>query len=625
MLRHLSPRRSRHPRLRVVLLICLAVLLSLPASVLAGRANAAPPPESGSCADPLPIACGWSVTGNTSGGPNNISSYCGSGLDESGPEHIYAFDLPAGTNYDVTARLDKIMVDLDVVLLSDCATGVCLPPTGIGDTEVSSPGVAPGSYYIAVDGYKGAEGGYELELECTPLDIQDLVVTTSVDDAKAHDDNPGDGICRDMGGQCSLRAAVEESNVLFGLQRISFASSMVIALDSAMGDLPTFIAPITVDASSVWDFELDRPGVTIEGGGDISNGLRLDGGSSQVYGLYITGMTLSAVRITSGINTVGGTGAGQRNVLSDNDRGVSISYSGSDGNEIQSNYIGVDPSGLVAQPNRFGVLVANGASWNMIGGTTAERGNVISGNSSDGIYINHDSTHHNMVSANLIGPVSDGSTVLGNGQSGVRVTGGAYDSVIGRSDWYRNIIAGNGDHGVDFFYAGDDHFVGSNLIFWNGGSGVELTSTSHVTVAQNRIHSNGEAGVRMVDGASDANTIIENSITYNDGKGIDLAPGANDNIAAPIILAASESFVSGTTSPGWIVEVFSDSADEGRVYHDTVVADSAGDWIVNADLDGPYITATVRDRNENSSEFSAPWALTLPSIPRSYLPLLTRS
>ena len=278
------------------------------------------------------------------------------------------------------------------ILLSNCASAACLTTGMIGDTQVTASEVGPGTYTIAVDGYKGSQGRYDLELGCTPLDIEDLVVDFNVDDDKAHDDNPGDGISHDFGGACTLRAAIEEANVLFGRQRISFASPMVINVASSEGDLPIVSSQVTVDASSVWDADAGVPGVTIDGGGVTNYGLRLSGGSSQLYGLYTTGMTGPAVSITSADNIIGGPAAGHRNVLSANGRGVWISGGGAHDNIIQSNYIGLDPTGSFVQPNQWGVLVASGATFNTIGGASRSEGNVISGNTLDGIYINQAAT-----------------------------------------------------------------------------------------------------------------------------------------------------------------------------------------------------------------------------------------
>ncbi len=55
----------------------------------------------------------------------------------------------------------------------------------------------------------------------TPAPTRTFVVDTTTD---AVDDNPGDGLCHTAAGQCSLRAAVMESNVLPGAQAITLAA-----------------------------------------------------------------------------------------------------------------------------------------------------------------------------------------------------------------------------------------------------------------------------------------------------------------------------------------------------------------------------------------------------------------
>ena len=70
------------------------------------------------------------------------------------------------------------------------------------------------------------------------------------------------------------------------------------------------------------------------------------------------------------------------NVLSGNNySGVSIANSGANNNSIFGNLIGVDASGFGALGNSvFGVVIWNGASGNRIGGTAAGEGNVIAFN-----------------------------------------------------------------------------------------------------------------------------------------------------------------------------------------------------------------------------------------------------
>ena len=91
-------------------------------------------------------------------------------------------------------------------------------------------------------------------------------------------------------------------------------------------------------------------------------------------------------------------------------------------NLITGNFLGTDVNGTAAGPgNGDGVVIDNSASNNTIGGTGAGAGNVISGNSGDGIDISSDG---NFVQGNKIGTNAAGTAALGNGIPGNR-SGGA--------------------------------------------------------------------------------------------------------------------------------------------------------------------------------------------------------
>ena len=83
-------------------------------------------------------------------------------------------------------------------------------------------------------------------------------------------------------------------------------------------------------------------------------------------------------------NTIGGTTAAARNVISGNDFD-GVAMFGADGNVVQGNYIGTDgpaPSTLGTPGTESNMGPANG---NVIGGTVAGARNVISGNGGSGI------------------------------------------------------------------------------------------------------------------------------------------------------------------------------------------------------------------------------------------------
>ncbi|HKZ26575.1 MAG TPA: right-handed parallel beta-helix repeat-containing protein [Rubrobacteraceae bacterium] len=108
-------------------------------------------------------------------------------------------------------------------------------------------------------------------------------------------------------------------------------------------------------------------------------------------------------------NTIGGTATGARNILSGNGGdGVQIVGGlGTTGNEILGNYIGTDKNGTSALGNtEEGVLIFS-VSDNTVGGTTAGARNVISGNNQDGVQISGNASigvaTGNQVLGNLVG------------------------------------------------------------------------------------------------------------------------------------------------------------------------------------------------------------------------------
>ncbi|MBN2389273.1 MAG: hypothetical protein JXR84_01035, partial [Anaerolineae bacterium] len=56
--------------------------------------------------------------------------------------------------------------DVFLLSLSGCDTGQCYSATSYGDWSLTQGYMAPGMYYIAVDGANGAAGTYTLALTC---------------------------------------------------------------------------------------------------------------------------------------------------------------------------------------------------------------------------------------------------------------------------------------------------------------------------------------------------------------------------------------------------------------------------------------------------------------------------
>ena len=104
-------------------------------------------------------------------------------------------------------------------------------------------------------------------------------------------------------------------------------------------------------------------------------------------------------------NTIGGTVAGAGNLISGNGwDGVVLLDSGTTSNAVEGNFIGTDVTGGTAVGNQGnGVEIYSGASGNTIGGTTAGARNIISGNIGQGVAVWDTGTTGNMVEGNYIG------------------------------------------------------------------------------------------------------------------------------------------------------------------------------------------------------------------------------
>ena len=120
-------------------------------------------------------------------------------------------------------------------------------------------------------------------------------------------------------------------------------------------------------------------GTDVTGQSDIGN---------ANHGVLLTAGTFFGVTSTKTIdNTIGGTETGAGNLISGNlGNGVSIEK-GATLNFVLGNLIGTDTTGKKALPNEGdGVRIDNTAD-NTIGGTKAKAGNVISGNTGNGVAI----------------------------------------------------------------------------------------------------------------------------------------------------------------------------------------------------------------------------------------------
>jgi titin len=168
-------------------------------------------------------------------------------------------------------------------------------------------------------------------------------------------------------------------------------------------------------------------------------------------------------------------------ISGNNGDGVAIIGPDTTGNIVQGNYIGTDVTGTVALGNLSrGIIVEGGPTGNLIGGTGTHAGNLISGNEAAGIGLFGEGTEGNQIQGNFIGTDITGMSPLGNGISdglpGVRIGEGAAGNLIGGTEpGAGNTIAFNGGPGIALSDdAGSGNSLLSNSVFLNEGLGIDL-------------------------------------------------------------------------------------------------------------------------------------------------------
>jgi CSLREA domain-containing protein len=322
-------------------------------------------------------------------------------------------------------------------------------------------------------------------------------------------DGSSDGTCDVGTGLCTLRAAIQEANVTAGSDTINFNISGPGCVDGVCTigpfELPLITDTVIINGYTQGDgtpgdpSDDAKPNTLAVGnnaelkikldGTEAGNGLKIEADNSTVKGLVIsnwdngiflgvdaTGNTVRGnfigtdasgsnlsnnigIALTNALNnTIGGTSAAARNLISDN--GAGISMSGGSDNMIQGNYIGTNAAGDARLGNNQGVALSN-AQNNTVGGTTAAERNIISGNGTWGVRISDAESMRNKVQGNYIGTdvtgtvtdpdgTPDSGDELGNGLNGVLIQTGAHDNTIGgTAAGASNIISGNGNGGAD--------------------------------------------------------------------------------------------------------------------------------------------------------------------------------
>lgn len=140
---------------------------------------------------------------------------------------------------------------------------------------------------------------------------------------------------------------------------------------------------------------------------------------------------------------------------------------GATGNVVVGCYIGTDAAGAFGAATRRqdadGIVLMRGAAHNTIGGTAPADRNVVSGNGFHGIVTWDEGTDENLIINNLIGLHPTGERSLPNRAHGVDINSGtSYTRIGGDRAEERNVISGNAIEGVEISHGSTT--VGNRII-----------------------------------------------------------------------------------------------------------------------------------------------------------------
>jgi Thrombospondin type 3 repeat len=300
-------------------------------------------------------------------------------------------------------------------------------------------------------------------------------------------------------------------------------------------------------------------GIGIGGTGSDSNVIQGNLIGTDVSGSAPLGNTQGGISMGTAGNLIGGTAGAARNVISGNgNNGVTLFGSAATSNQVQGNFIGTSASGNSALANSgFGVNLI-GAPNNMIGGTTAGAGNVISGNSSNGINIAGPTANGNQLQGNFVGTNAAGNASVPN-LNGININSSG-NTIGGTSAAARNVISGNNGQGIRIITAGatvvQGNYIGTdasgNGALGNAGIGVNLNLGAAgnqiggaAPGAGNIVSGNGSHGIYL-HGVGTSNNTIQGNFCGTNASGTAAMPNQSDGMRFDS--GASDNLVGGTAS-----------------------------------------------------------------------------
>jgi titin len=302
-------------------------------------------------------------------------------------------------------------------------------------------------------------------------------------------------------------------------------------------------------------------------------------------------------------NQIGGSAPGAANVFGGHIAGA-IRMDGSD-NVVQGNFIGTDATGTVGLGNGYGIGVS-GTTGNKIGGTAAGEGNLISGNGGDGIIV-VDAPTGVVIQGNRIGTDVSGKLPIPNAGCGIDIDGAGFNpngTIGGDTAAAANLIAFNVTNGVGFTVANTGWAILGNSIHSNGSLGISLNGRCNDLSSSPLPNDDGDPDT----GSNNRqNYPIITTVTISDGGTMAHLSGTLNSLAATAFhLEFFANAGCDNSNPGsggshyGEGKVFLGTVDVATTGNDA----SFGVLDFAVPKDRHVITATATDPGHNTSEFS---------------------
>ncbi len=340
--------------------------------------------------------------------------------------------------------------------------------------------------------------------------------------------------------------------------------------------LPQITNPVTLEGAGI---TIDDASVPIAPGSALTDALVLAAGSD---GSTVSGLTI-----------VGATGGAGIAIVSSDDTIT--------GNKL----------GSAAAPNKFGITVFS--SNNTIGGTAASAGNVISGNTRDGIFVIGPIEPPNPPGPPVTGNVIEGNTIgsttgAGNGNAGVEIGFGATDNTVGgTAAGAGNVISGNGATGN-----GTPGDVGPGVLVQGAGTSANVIEGDFIGTGPagpvGTPNPNTRAGVTFTDSAS-GNSVIDGTVVAGSGTPAIDAGGLANQVSMVSLAGGPMPLISG--GQGGTVTAGAASASGSSVSIPVTVTGAQPNVSVEVDLlDGactgstaslPYLTGATTNVTTDAS------------------------